>query len=140
MVRRLLLAAAFAALSFAATAAPSPTTIGLHLGTAHSQPGLCDANPGLYVVRPDGITAGVYRNSECRLSAYAGHTWRTSGRLSFGLTAGLVTGYRARTVGPLLVPSAALAISNDAAVRLTYLPRAEKGGASGLHLSLEYRL
>lgn len=139
---RCLFAAAVLALSYAASHAAEPSpTIGLHLGTAHSRAGLCDANPGAYVRLASGATFGAYRNSECRASAYAGHTWATSGRLSFAITAGVVTGYRSRPVGPLVVPSLAIAIPGEGGhLRLSYLPRAEKGGASGLHLSVEWAL
>lgn len=139
-MRVIKLAAIWAALWLSTGVNAALAVVGLHLGTAHSQPGLCDANPGVYVVRADGITAGVYRNSECSLSAYAGKTWRTSGRLSFGLTAGLVTGYRDRPVFPLVIPSVSRAISDDLGVRLSYVPPSKPGGVYGYHLSLEYRL
>lgn len=131
---------ALAALLATTAWASEPTTIGVHLGTRHSVAGLCDANPGLYVVLDDGATAGFYRNSECRLSVYAGRTWSTTGRVSFALTAGMVTGYRARPLTPLVVPSVALQLTPTATARLTYLPRAEKRGASGVHLSMEWKL
>lgn len=112
-------------------------TIGAHLVTAHDKPGLCNVNPGAYYRADSGLTAGAYHNSDCRMSAYAGWTWQTEGATRLALTAGLVTGYRAHLVMPLLVPSVARDLRDGWAVRLTFIPRVEKRGANALHLSVE---
>lgn len=119
-----------------------PSTVGLHLGTKHSSAGYNNTNPGVYARWHSGITAGVYYNSERATSAYAGYLWETAAytplQLQAGLLVGAVTGYRARQITPLLVPSlsAALPATNYRA-RLTYVPKAEKGSAHALHLSIE---
>lgn len=116
------------------------TTIGLHLGSVHSTPGWCDYNPGVYMRTDTGLTLGAYRNSECRSSAYAGWTWEARrGKLAAAITAGAVTGYAARPVLPLLVPSLAVDVADKTALRLTYIPKIEKAGAHALHLSVERR-
>lgn len=127
MAKLIVLAALFAASAQA-------QTIGLHVASVHSSGGFNNFNPGVYV-RFGGITAGTFRNSIRRQSAYIGYTIETHGRLSFALTAGLVSGYRGNIL--LAVPSAAYhtAIGN---VRLGFVPRPPKGGsASALHLMLE---
>lgn len=138
-MRRLFIALALAVLACASQAQPiAPERIGAHLATWHSAPGFCNLNPGVYAMWPGGVTVGAYRNSECHASAYVGRTWSTSGRLSVAVTAGAVTGY-SRPIVPLLLPSAALAISDGAVLRLTFIPKVEKRGTAGVHLSLERR-
>lgn len=112
-------------------------TIGAHLVTAHDKPGLCNVNPGAYYRADSGLTVGAYHNSDCRMSAYGGWTWQTTGATRFALTAGLVTGYKAHPVMPLLVPSVARDVGGGWAVRLTAIPRIEKRGANAIHFSLE---
>jgi hypothetical protein len=130
----------------------APTIIGAHLVTAHTEAGFNNTNPGVYARWADasgtGPVAGTYHNSERAQSAYAGYSWswRTSGSggqpntgaLSASITAGLITGYRAAKVLPLLVPSAAWHTSQHTALRLTYVPKIEKRGAHALHLSAEW--
>lgn len=119
-----------------------PTTVGLHLGTKHSSAGYNNTNPGVYARWDSGMTAGVYYNSERATSAYAGYLWETGAytplQLQAGLLLGVVTGYRARQLTPLLVPSLSAALpATDWRARLTYVPKAEKGSAHALHLSIE---
>ena len=143
MRKAVVIAAAIAAacLTIPARAFEAPAVIGLHLATVHSASGFCNVNPGAYAVWTSGFTVGAYRNSECeKVSAYAGWTWQTEGRLRAGLTAGLVTGYRRSPVMPLLVPSVAFDLSPSTTVRLTYVPKVEKGGAHALHVALEFPL
>jgi hypothetical protein len=77
--------------------------IGLHLVSAHSAPGLNDANGGVYLRAESGITAGVYENSisgtklngndgRRRTSMYLGWTWETPGQ-AWAVTLGAVNGY-----------------------------------------------
>src|SRR5512143_2201799 len=116
--------------------AAAAQTVGLHIGSAHAHGGLNPVNPGLYV-RGENWTAGTYYNSERRQSFYAGYTIETSGRISFALTAGAVTGYHSRPVMPLLVPSVAVHFGNEA-VRIGIIPRPPVTGASAaLHLMVE---
>lgn len=111
--------------------------VGLHLLSAHAQPGFEAATVGLYAQAPSGLTAGVLRNSERRLSLYAGETWHTAdGR--WAITAGAITGYRGARVTPLLVPSLRLQLGDGAAARISLIPKPPReGGSSALHLSLE---
>src|SRR5438045_253932 len=71
----------FAALSFVSAAcivaAPpaEAVTVGLHLASVHlPKRDFNNTNPGLYVRTDGGWTAGAYRNSLNRTSAYAGYT------------------------------------------------------------------
>ena len=96
--------------------------IGVHLFTWHSAPGFEWATVGAYARSPDGITVGAYRNSEGGLSAYAGLTMETPSR-QFALTVGAVTGYRAASVIPLIVPSVRFSGSDNLALRVAVIPR-----------------
>lgn len=113
-------------------------TLGLHLLSAHAQPGYETATVGVYAQAPGGLTVGALRNSERRLSVYAGQTWHTAdGR--WALTAGVITGYRSARVTPLLVPSVRLPLGPAATVRLGLIPKPRDGGSSALHVSVETR-
>ena len=96
--------ALFVALTACATHAQDDgMTIGLHLASVHSAPGMNNRNPGLYLRMPSGFTAGFYENSVSktrfagegsprRISTYAGWTWETSSR-RFAVTIGAASGY-----------------------------------------------
>lgn len=71
--------------------------LGLHLLTAHSAPGYESQTPGIYVRHESGATAGLYRNSIGRNSAYAGWTFETEDK-RYALTAGVVSGYQRKCV------------------------------------------
>lgn len=134
MARLFFVAALLAAGAFAPPAAAG--TIGVHLGSIHfPQRDFNNANPGLYYRSEAGWTAGAYRNSLRRTSAYAGHTWQWD-RLA--LTAGGVTGY-ADKLQPLLVPSFAFLRSERLSLRVAFIPRIEKRIESHvLHLMAEF--
>lgn len=118
------------------TASADVWILGLHLLSAHAQPGYEAATVGVYAQAPSGLTVGALRNSERRLSLYAGHTWQTAdGRWS--LTAGGITGYRSARLNPLLVPSVRVPLGGAAAARISLIPKPRNGGSSALHLSLE---
>lgn len=112
--------------------------LGVHLFSLHTAPGLEAANPGLYVRHESGVTAGVFRNSYARTSAYAGYTLETADR-RFALTLGAVTGYPAKPVLPLAVPSVRFGLSDQVAARVAYLPKppGRIGRSHALHLSIE---
>ena len=114
--------------------------LGAHLASLHSAGGLEPFNPGLYLRTESGFTAGVLRNSQSRTSTYAGWTFETDSR-QFALTVGGITGYPARPVMPLLVPSMRIGLSQwqpGAALRVSYLPKPPKYGRShALHFSVE---
>lgn len=112
----------------------SALAIGLHLGTYHFArgEGLRDLNPGAYA-QCDRAAAGAFRNSEGRLSAWAGAHWaRVLGPVD--LTIGAATGYRRAPVVPLVVPSILLG-----PLRLTLLPPIKRT-VGGIHAGLEVRL
>jgi hypothetical protein len=116
-------------------------TVGLHLVTAHfantSETPLRSVTPGLYVRFDSGATLGVYRNSDGATSAYAAFTVQTADE-RYALTGGVVTGYAASKVMPLLVPSVRFRITECDAVRVAFIPKPIKHGhAAGLHLSVE---
>ena len=113
-------------------------SVGLHLVSAHFDDSDFESvNPGLYVRLNNGATAGAYRNSMRRVSAYAGWTWDTDFHgFRPAITAGVVTGYE-RAVMPLLVPSISTPAVDGFRARFTFIPKVEKGGSSALHLSLE---
>lgn len=112
--------------------------IGLHLLSAHAQPGFQAATVGIYAQSPDGWMAGVLRNSEGSLSAYAGHTTEW-GPLS--VTVGAIGGYKRGGLQPLLVPSLRVWTAGDLAARLSFIPAPpHPGGSAAMHLSVEMRL
>lgn len=106
--------------------------IGLHIGTYHFDRtrDYNEVNLGAYV-ECDHYTAGIYRNSLRKTSAYAGYTFdRVLGPVD--VTVGAVSGYPRAALMPLLVPSVKLG-----SARLSLLLPIEKGGG-GVHLSWEY--
>lgn len=112
--------------------------VGLHLLSAHAQPGYQSATVGIYAQSPDGLTAGVLRNSEGGVSAYVGQTFEV-GPLS--VTLGTIGGYKRGGLQPLLVPSLRLWRAGDVAARLSLIPAPpHRGGSAALHLSLEMSL
>lgn len=155
-----LLAIALCAAACRAHAADA--TLGVHVATHHSTatyhtaaPGggqqlrtYRSSTPGLYL-RLDsgsmaGLTVGALRNSFGDPSAYAAWTFETAGAapgLRAALTLGGITGYKAATVLPLVVPSLSMPVAGGA-VRLGYLPRRPKAdhAVSAVHLSVEWAL
>jgi len=104
--------------------------LGLNLATYHFDRAhdYCETNPGIYVLhRESRLAGGIYRNSECNLSAWAAKQWDW-GPLT--LSVGAVVGYSRAAVLPLVVPSA-----KAGPARLSLLLAGKK--SSGLHLSIE---
>lgn len=115
--------------------------IGFHIATSHFgsniQVGqkLNGVNPGAYVSCPNGLTVGTLYNSYRRQSFYVGHTWE---RGPFSVTLGGISGYPAAPVLPFTSAGLRVKVSEQAAWRLSFLPRAPKVGTSAaVHLSLE---
>lgn len=125
-------------LAAAALTAPGARadTIGVHVGSHHMPAKKYNNfNPGLYYRTDEGWTAGVYRNSLSRTSAYAGYTWKYG---VLDVTTAGVTGYFHK-VQPLLVPSVSLFTWHGVTPRVAYIPRVEKKiGAHVVHLMVEY--
>jgi hypothetical protein len=104
--------------------------LGLHLLSTHLgdlDPGAHPRHvtPGLYMVTPDGLTVGAYRNSVNRDTVYGGWTWRTGQSLGvltdITLTAAAATGYPEAKVVPLLAAAATIG-SGDYAPRILWVP------------------
>jgi len=118
--------------------------LGLHLATYHTNPTYVDpqgqqqayqgVNPGVYVVAPNGLTTGFYRNSMNRASAYAGWSYRSPHTYGdWGLTLGAASGYNTK-VQPMVVPSVRIGL-----VRLALLPKVQRvNQTTAVHLSVEY--
>jgi hypothetical protein len=134
-----LLAAAFVVTLVLCTPPACAQTMGLHLVTAHfgslPKQRLHSKTFGVYLRTDAGLTLGAYSNSIGSPSAYAAWTWETADR-RFAVTAGAVTGYAAAPVMPLLVGSARVPITREAALRIALLPKPPRG-TGGLHLAIE---
>jgi hypothetical protein len=114
--------------------------IGVDLYTVHGEPnGLCNDTVGVYYVGKDGLGAGLMKNSECHIGAWAAYTAQTNTLtiarvpVSAGVTLGAIAGYRMAPLLPLLVPSIKVGI-----VRFSYLPRSPGAQSDGLHISIEF--
>ena len=115
--------------------------IGLQLAAAHFGSGSSSmewATPGIYVRHPSGFTAGFYRNSLGRGSAFAAWTWQTESR-TWAITVGAVTGYDRSKVMPLVVPSVRFPIPDTSiALRISAVPPIAKHNIIGaLTVALE---
>lgn len=113
-------------------------TVGIHTISGHTNGGMNNVNPGLYVRLGNNVTFGTFRNSNRRQSAYLGYTaeyrWRD---VSVGLTIGGITGYRAAPVMPMVVPSVAYHFGKHA-VRVGIVPKPPVHGSSAaVHLMFE---
>lgn len=101
------------------------------------------ATPGLYLMLPNGFTAGAYRNSFGTGSVYAGYTLQ-SPEGHFALTVGAVAGYPyGPALRPMVVPSARIGLgalgADDWSLRVSLLMKRPGAHAStaALHFSLE---
>lgn len=119
--------------------AAADTRVGAHLGSYHFEGNFNNFNPGVYVYH-DGWTAGTYYNSERNQSYYAGYTFEYPlvGPFTGGLTVGAITGYARAKVMPLVVPSVRLGLTDVLGLRVTFVPKVEKGGSSAVHASIEW--
>lgn len=115
--------------------------IGLDLYTLHRDShGLCNDTYGIYGTADSGLSAGLFKNSECAVGAWAGYNAQTNTltvagmRASAGVVVGAIAGYRMAPVLPLMVPSIKLGI-----VRFSYLPRSPGAQTDGIHISIEFK-
>lgn len=108
-------------------------TVGMHIGTYHMNrdAGFNEINPGVYYKHSNGLTAGLYHNSEGRLSIYGGVTAENQ---YVGATLGVVTGYSQIT--PFIIPFVKLPYG----YRVAYLPQnpAAKVNTQGVHLMKDF--
>lgn len=122
-----------------------PAIVGLHIATKHDKTGFCEFNPGIYMETSKGVTLGVYKNSECNTSGYAGYTFETRpyGPVRLGLMLGGVIGYTAFPVAPMVIPSVSVDFSGNRntgwGMRAAYLPKFGNMGSRAVHFSLEKR-
>lgn len=136
-------------------------TIGLHMVSAHvpAHEYQNNVNPGIYVRAENCATAGVFRNTLNRVSAYVGCTpeW-DFGLVSAAVTVGLASGYQERVahdkcdvpgpncvrpegftkgaIGLIIAPSVAVKI-DKAALRLGFIPKMLGNQSNVFHLSIE---
>lgn len=112
-------------------------TVGIHTISAHTNGGMNNVNPGVYV-RLDNVTFGTFRNSHRQQSAYLGYTFdRRFGDVSAAVTVGGITGYPAASVMPMVVPSVAYHFGQHA-VRVGIVPKPPVHGSSAaVHLMFE---
>lgn len=131
------------------------TKIGLHLRSHHFSDGprgkwwepdyqYNNVNPGVYAYH-DGWTAGVFYNSERRVSVYGGYTFESPqwNKLSVAATVGLISGYgSSKTIYPMLIPSVAWEhgfLGRGSTLRMMFMPKAAKNGSAALHLTHEWK-
>ena len=82
----------------------------------------------------DGPSVGFYRNAEHNTSVYAGYawSWQIAGPVSVQMMVGGVTGYTSKSVSPLIMPSVALAVASNVALRLSVVAKEPKRAQLGL--------
>ena len=114
-------------------------TLGIHLVSWHDKPGFNNDNPGLYLQTKEGYLIGTVKNSENAQSFYAGKVFDyvLTPRVTGSLTVGVISGYKASPVMPLVTPSVSLHLNYTDSLRVSYLPKVNKSGSHALHLSFE---
>lgn len=117
------------ALIMVGASAPSfALTMGLHIGSWHSNSIYNNINPGIYISK-NNYVIGTYHNSIKRQSFYAGYNFQYK---NVGITTGLITGYREKVL-PFIFPS--VKYKN---IRLLYIPKINKNLDSHvIHLMIE---
>lgn len=115
--------------------------IGVNLGSAHSEPGYNNVNPGIYAVTDSGVAFGAYRNSVNKTSVWAGYRLESAplGPFRAALLVGGVTGYSGALFSPMVSPSVSATVGAYTA-RLSYLPRhpTKQNSSDAVHLSVEF--
>lgn len=113
-------------------------TVGLHIISGHTNGGMNNFNPGLYVRLGNDVTFGTFRNSHRQQSAYVGYTFEARrGSVSAALTLGVITGYPSASVMPMAVPSVAYHFGKHA-VRVGIVPKPPiHGSSAAVHLMFE---
>lgn len=107
--------------------------VGLHLASWHSVEGYNNVNGGLYVRNECGIQAGVYYNSERKISTYATYTLENDSQPFFAV-AGIIAGYKNRNFTPMA--GVGIKIRNW---RVLYVPKfAKYNDTHLLHLTYEF--
>jgi hypothetical protein len=99
-----------------------------------------EINPGIGYMTKDGWGGGVYKNSYNRPSFYAGKEMRypVNGLLDAALTLGAVTGYPAKDVLPMVLPSLIGKLGQHEMALMLQPPMGPTKGALGLQY--RYRL
>lgn len=99
------------------TSAYAETTVGVHVGSWHSEPGFNNKNPGVFVIH-NGFTLGTYYNSNKYQSYYAGYTFKKqlNSIFSVQVTAGAI---KYDKFYPMILPT--LGINNSLISGTTYI-------------------
>jgi hypothetical protein len=127
------------AFSLFASGLVNAQTLGIHLVSWHDKPGYNNDNPGLYLQTQKGYLLGTVKNSENAQSFYAGKVfdYPLTPRVSGSLTVGVISGYKASPIMPLVTPSVSVHLNYTDSLRVSYLPRVNKSGSHALHMSFE---
>lgn len=118
--------------------------IGLHLASWHSDPRFSGVNPGVYAQTDCGVVAGAYRNSERRLTVYAGWSFDPDDSPVWA-SAAIATGYgppegKARPVTPIAMVGLKRDLGARLRVRVGYVPRLGRFNQTHVvHLMIERR-
>lgn len=117
--------------------AHAPTTVGMHLASAHASAGFENRNTGLYL-RRDGWMVGGYHNSNSVQTCYLGYAFGAHDA-PFNLMVGAATGYR-KGITPALIPSFSMPVGKQSRARLWLVANSANPKGSALHVSLEWVL
>ncbi len=113
-------------------------TFGFHLGSQHTPDHggrANNLNPGAYLVLPNGITAGFYKNSLHKDTFYAGYT--TAEWMRLRLTVGAASGYQKDGLIPIIVPTVRLFTAYDWNLKLAYIPKIDSKSSEIWHLMID---
>lgn len=150
------LALAIVAVLYLLSPEANADTLGVHLGSVHSNKMDAvagkpwnNANPGVFY-RLDGrgnwtdnLVVGTYHNSIRKESVYAAYIYPVTDWLdvSVGLVSGYNgQGYSAKPIMPMVVPSVRFELGNGFAGRIHLAPKVGRGGATAVHFSLEKKI
>ena len=131
----------FTLLSLFVSSLAQAQTLGIHLVSWHDKPGFNNTNPGLYLKTQEGYLVGTVKNSENAQSYYAGKVfdYPLTRKVSGSLTVGVISGYKASPLLPLVTPSVSIRVNPSDSLRVSYLPKVNKAGSHALHMSFERR-
>lgn len=139
--------AAFSAMCVTCKADILPDTVGVMLGSVHTERWDAtanrpwnDSNPGLYA-QWGRVVAGTYYNSIRQQSVFAGYVYPVWSNLD--VTVGAVTGYNgpdrtARAVSPMVVPSVHWNIAGNLDARVNLAIGVGHNAATAINFCLEW--
>ena len=117
---------------------PLPALIlSLHLLSMHDAPGFNSITPGISIrTAESGYMAGILQNSEGGTSLFAGRLLESSDK-HWAIALGVITGYAAAPILPLVTPSYSSSLGSGWGYRISWLPKVNSNGANALHFNLE---